>query len=466
MPKTLVKFLLFIVDLITINLAFFGLLQLRSTAHLFVEQSTLFCLKISMIIYLFWLPIFVFYGLYQSWYTRSRFTEFLVVFKSVSIGIFLIFIITFDPERDLTQAPTLGRVMILSYWFLMLLFVGGGRLALHTFQRKLLQAGIGLRNTVIVGWSAKARSLENKILQYPALGYRVIGFITMDGQTPVKEKDKHKILGNIENLTTIVKKNSVEEVILSLERPSQKKVLKAISHCESLPVHIKIEPDLYSIVMGQARTQQIYGFPLIEIQPQLMTPLERKIKRLLDIVVSLIAMVLFAPIFLITAILIKLDSPGPVFYKQERVGKNGRLFNVYKFRSMVRDAEKLTGPVWAGKKDPRITRVGRVIRKMRIDEFPQIINVLNGHMSLVGPRPERPFFVEQLKKEYPFYSRRLLVKPGITGWAQVKGKYDTTIEEVKTKLEFDLYYIENISLQLDIRIIVFTVFVMLRFKGQ
>ncbi|MBN1997364.1 hypothetical protein JW935_07425, partial [candidate division KSB1 bacterium] len=137
MPKALEKFLLFIVDLLTINLAFFGLLQLRTTANLFVEQSPLFCLKISMIIYLFWLPIFMFYGLYQSWYTRSRFSEFLVVFKSVSIGIFLIFIVTFDPERDLTQAPTLGRFMILSYWLLMVFFVGIGRLMLHTFQRKL-----------------------------------------------------------------------------------------------------------------------------------------------------------------------------------------------------------------------------------------------------------------------------------------------------------------------------------------
>ncbi|MBN1997086.1 sugar transferase, partial [candidate division KSB1 bacterium] len=428
--------------------------------------SPLFCLKISMIIYLFWLPIFMFYGLYQSWYTRSRFTEFLVVFKSVSIGIFLIFIVTFDPERDLSQAPTLGRFMILSYWFLLVFCVGVGRLMLHTFQRKLLQAGIGLRNTVIVGWSAKARKLEEKIIQYPALGYRVLGFVTIETQNDVTEKHDQKILGNIENLKDIIEKNRIEEVILSLERPTQKNVLQAISHCENLPVHIKIEPDLYSIVMGQARTQQIYGFPLIEIQPQLMTPLERKIKRLLDIVVSLFAFVIFAPVFLISAILIKLDSRGPVFYKQERVGKNGKIFTIYKFRSMVQDAEKQSGPVWAEKEDPRITRVGRIIRKMRIDEFPQIINVLYGDMSLVGPRPERPFFVEQLKKEYPFYNRRLLVKPGITGWAQVKGKYDTTIEEVKTKLEFDLYYIENISLQLDIRIIVFTIFVMLRFKGQ
>jgi exopolysaccharide biosynthesis polyprenyl glycosylphosphotransferase len=190
------------------------------------------------------------------------------------------------------------------------------------------------------------------------------------------------------------------------------------------------------------------------------------VKRVIDIVVSLLLLLIFSPILLLSIILIKMDSRGPILYKQKRVGKNGAIFTIYKFRSMVEDAERVTGPVWADKKDPRVTRVGRVMRKLRIDEFPQLINVFQGYMSLVGPRPERPFFVDQLRNEYPFYVRRLKVKPGITGWAQVKGKYDTTIEDVKEKLEYDLYYIENMSIQLDIKILLFTIYVMLRFEGQ
>jgi exopolysaccharide biosynthesis polyprenyl glycosylphosphotransferase len=245
-----------------------------------------------------------------------------------------------------------------------------------------------------------------------------------------------------------------------------KKVLGIISQLEDLPVSIKIEPDLYSIVTGQARTQQIYGFPLIEIQPQLLTPWERKTKRLMDVAVSFFSLLVMLPVFIVLGILIKIDSSGPVFFTQKRMGKNGKIFKIYKFRTMVKNAEKLTGPVWAGQKDPRITRMGRFLRKTRLDEFPQLINVLFGDMSLVGPRPERPYFVNRLKRQFPFYTRRLRVKPGITGWAQVKGKYDTTIEEGKEKLEYDLYYIENMSLRMDIRILLYTISVVLRFKGQ
>jgi exopolysaccharide biosynthesis polyprenyl glycosylphosphotransferase len=257
----------------------------------------------------------------------------------------------------------------------------------------------------------------------------------------------------------------IEEVILCI-KTTHKRVLNVIAQCEDLPVNIKIEPDLYSIVIGHARTHQIYGFPLIDIQPKLMSTWEMSVKRFIDILFSLIFLVLFLPIFLLVAIGIKIDSPGPIFFKQKRVGKNGRIFTIYKFRTMIKDAERVTGPVWAGKKDPRITRLGGLLRKLRIDEFPQLINVLNGDMTLVGPRPERPYFVDRLKREYPLYTRRLKVKPGVTGWAQVKGKYDTTIAEVKEKLDYDLYYIENMSLRLDFRILFFTIYTMLRFKGQ
>ena len=229
---------------------------------------------------------------------------------------------------------------------------------------------------------------------------------------------------------------------------------------------LKIVPDLYEILSGQARTSQIYGMPLIDIMPELMPEWEKKLKRLLDVIASFIILIITLPVIIIAAIAIKLESKGPIFFKQERSGMNGAKFRIIKFRSMYEDAEKHTGPIWSSKDDPRVTRVGKIIRRVRIDELPQMINVLKGEMSLVGPRPERPFFVEKLAQEIPYYKRRLKVRPGITGWAQVKHKYDESVEDVKIKLRYDLFYIENMSLRMDFKIIVRTIFVVLFGQGH
>ena len=390
MSKRIEKILLLGVDLISINFAFFAFINLRSAARMFVEKDFWFLLQLSLIICLFWLLLFLFSGLYQSWYTKSRFDELIAVFKNVSFGIFVIFVLTFEPEQDLTSKPTLGRMLILSYWAMMLLFVGGGRILLHTLQRKLLEAGYGLRNTLIIGWNQSAWELADKLRKYRALGYRPVGFVTTDKKTEDGDYNGLPLLAHLKKLAQAVREHNVTEVILSLGKVPAKRVIEVIGLCEELPVHIKIEPDLYSIVLGQARTQQIYGFPLIEIHPELMPAWEKKVKRLIDLAFAVIGLVVLSPILILFAILIKLDSRGPIFFKQKRVGKNGRVFMIYKFRSMIQDAERYTGPVWAGKADPRITRVGRLMRKTRIDELPQLFNVLLGEMSIVGPRPERP----------------------------------------------------------------------------
>jgi len=202
------------------------------------------------------------------------------------------------------------------------------------------------------------------------------------------------------------------------------------------------------------------------VTPEIMKPWEESLKRALDVLVAFLVLVLGLPFWILVAALIKLDSPGPVLYRQERLGKNGNSFRIFKFRSMATDAEKKSGPVWAAKKDPRVTRVGRIIRKLHVDEVPQFINVLLGDMSLVGPRPERSFFVEKLAAELPLYKRRLRVRPGITGWAQVKHKYDESIEDVKVKLKYDLFYIENMSWRMDLKILFNTFYVMLMGKGH
>jgi exopolysaccharide biosynthesis polyprenyl glycosylphosphotransferase len=272
-------------------------------------------------------------------------------------------------------------------------------------------------------------------------------------------------LGSVDDLHSIIHEHRIREIIIALDSSDHDRLLDIVAHCNSNKVGLKIMPDLYDIISGQARTNQIYGFPLIEISPQLMRPWEEAIKRLIDVAVSAIILIAGLPVWLLIAAAIKLESPGPVLYKQERVGRDGNRFNMVKFRSMRQDAE-VAGPRWAGKRDPRVTRVGKILRKLHLDEIPQMWNVLRGHMSLVGPRPERPVFVEELSREIPMYSRRLKVRPGITGWAQVKHKYDESLEDVKKKLQYDLFYIENMSLRMDFKILLSTVSHMLLWKGH
>jgi exopolysaccharide biosynthesis polyprenyl glycosylphosphotransferase len=251
-----------------------------------------------------------------------------------------------------------------------------------------------------------------------------------------------------------------------LEKEDHDLLVDIISKLENKGIGLKIVPDLYEILSGQARTSQLYGIPLIDIMPELMPEWEKKLKRISDVIISLFILTLTLPLNIFVALAIRLDSKGHVLFKQERIGMNSKTFNIYKFRSMYQDAEKHTGPVWSTKDDPRVTRVGKIMRKLRIDEIPQFFNVLKGEMSLVGPRPERKFFVEQLSQQIPYYKRRLKVRPGITGWAQVKHKYDESIEDVKVKLRYDLFYIENMSLRMDIKILARTILVVLFGKGH
>lgn len=465
MNKKTEKIFLLLSDFFTINTAWLLFWYLRVETGWFELISQPDFILPMFAIYFYWLIVFTFVGMYRTWFALSRLDELSTLFKSSFVGIFvLLFLIMFDEYSANGSASF--RFYIFLYWGVFLFLTSTGRIAIRSVQRNLLIKGIGRRNALIVGFNSKANEIHDTIIKHRALGLEIVGYAAVFEESLSKEHNGVKVVDTIQNLETIIDQLNIKNIIISIERHHDELLLEVISKCEGKNVEIKIVPDLYDIISGQARTSQIYGVPLIDVMPELMPEWEKKLKRLMDLVLSSILIVLSAPATILTSIAIKLESKGPVFYRQERMGLNGKIFKIVKFRTMVQDAEKLTGPVWSTKDDPRITKVGKFIRKVRIDEIPQAYNVLMGDMSFVGPRPERPYFVEKLSKEIPLYKRRLKVRPGLTGWAQVKHKYDETIDDVKTKLRYDLFYIENISLRMDLKIIFRTIFVVLFGKGH
>jgi exopolysaccharide biosynthesis polyprenyl glycosylphosphotransferase len=466
LPKKIEILLILLTDFIAISLTWCAYYYVRVEAgFVFYAIKPAFLLP-GLVIYFYWFLIFLFVGMYRTWFAMSRFDELSTLFKASFVGIFILFFVIFIDDISSPDATTKSRYLIFIYWGLFLFFVGLGRLFIRSLQRYLLIVGYGRKNALIVGFNQRANNLHDQIIRYRALGLDVAGYIATSKEDIGKEYRGIKVLDSIDSIDVINKQLGIKDVIIALDKHYEDVVMNVIYKCDSSSVGIKIVADLYEIISGQARTSLIYGFPLIDIMPELMPEWEKKIKRFMDIVISLLILIITLPITLLTSVAVIIDSSGPLFYRQSRAGMNNKEFSVIKFRSMIKDAEKHTGPVWSHKKDPRITRVGKIIRKLRIDEIPQMYNILKGEMSLVGPRPERPFFVEKLSEEIPLYKKRLKVRPGVTGWAQVKHKYDESIEDVKTKLRYDLFYIENMSLRMDLKIILRTIFVVVFGRGH
>lgn len=399
---------------------------------------------------------------YRADPTLSRFGEMQTIFK-MTLAVILVAIV----GNELFHLPVvIPSSLFLQYWIILVMGMSSGRLAVRHVQKLFLRKGYGRKNTLVVGVNHRARNLVTQ-LSDPKLGYQVVGFVTpdFDGSNG-REVEGIPVLGSVKNLPETIHDHRISEVVIALDKPNHDRLLDIITLSNGSPVSLKIIPDMYEVVSGLAKTEQLYGVPLIQINPEIITSHQKFFKRLIDIVVSLLVLVPLLPVWIATSIAIKIDSKGPVLYRQERLGRYGRKFIMNKFRSMVHNAESHTGPVWAREGDPRITGMGRFLRRFRLDEIPQFLNVLKGDMSVVGPRPERPFFVQQLMAEFPFYYRRFKIRPGITGWAQIKHAYDSSLEDVRQKLKYDFFYIENLSLSLDFLIMLRTVKVMISGKGQ
>ena len=401
-------------------------------------------------------------GAYQLGRVRSRVDDFFAVLVGAIIAVVIGLVGTLSyqayvvpPEFKELGAYEVSRLVWFLFLALTVTLCYTSRATVRAILEHRWRNGVGLKRVLIAGTSEVARHVVDKMLQHGELGYRIVGFVDDRAGGDHLGYRGLPLLGSLAELGEILGREQVDQLYIALPLDEHIKMLELIEVANREFVDVKVVPDLLQVIALRARIEELDGLPIININDVPLQGLNSLVKRAVDVGIAAVALVGMTVPFAVIAALIKSTSPGPVFYRQERMGLDGRPFGVYKFRSMLVDAERDTGPVWTREDDPRRTPVGRVLRRFSLDEFPQLWNVLRGDMSLVGPRPERPFFVEQFKQHIPQYMLRHKVKSGMTGWAQVHGwRGDTSIEK---RIEFDLYYIEHWSVALDFKILWLTV---------
>ena len=413
-----------------------------------------------------WILLYAVQGLYHNVYRKSRLKEFAQVLVTSLLGaLVLFFLFVLDDKNDNNYT---SYYKSLGFLFLIQFSLNGIARYLITTRsaRKIHKREIGF-NTIIIGSNPKALELYKELENAKkSAGYLFKGFLSIDASKENYILSDHlSLLGAYQDANKVIEKNKIEEVIIALETKEHDAIQKILTNIQECDVRVRIIPDLYNIMTGQVKMNSILHTALIEITLGDMSAWQIVVKRLLDVIVSLLVLILGLPFYLIVAILVKLSSKGPVFFSQERIGKRGAPFRIIKFRSMYMDAEK-NGPALSKDKDSRITPLGRFLRKTRLDETPQFWNVLIGDMSLVGPRPERSFFIEQIVLRAPQYKYLHKVKPGITSWGQVKYGYAENVEEMVDRLKYDLIYMENRSLLIDFKILIYTILVVIQGRGK
>ncbi|MGB0933477.1 MAG: sugar transferase [Lishizhenia sp.] len=410
-----------------------------------------------------WIILHALIGTYFSTLRLHRMKIFNLTFISSIIGTVIIFF--FFLLDDTVEGYKMYYKSFFTIFFLQFILNLIVRFIAVSYIVKQVHTGkIGFK-TLLIGGSQKAVDIYREIQSLPkSAGNDFIGFVNLNGIDKLLN-DELNYLGHANDLVPILESNDVEEIIIALDSTEHEKIRKLIAQIQGRNIRIKLIPDMYDILSGSVKMNNIFGALLIEIDSEILPVWQRILKRLIDITASGISLILLTPIYITLAILVKSSSKGPVFFKQERIGKNGNPFQIIKFRTMYVDAEK-SGPQLSSSHDPRITSVGRFMRKSRLDEFPQFWNVLIGEMSLVGPRPERQFFIDQIVEKEPEFLQLNKVKPGITSWGQVKYGYAENVSEMIQRMKFDLLYLKNMSIALDFKIMLYTVLIVLKAKGK
>jgi exopolysaccharide biosynthesis polyprenyl glycosylphosphotransferase len=417
-----------------------------------------------LIIPLFWVTFYYITGFYKNIYRRSRLLELGQTFSTSVVGVvFIFFAFLLDDwiESYKNYYQLIGALFTLHFSSTYIF-----RLVLTTRTiHNIHQRRIGF-NTLIIGSNQKAVKVYNEMSnQVRPAGNKFVGFVGIDENKDSILGQFLPKLGQIEDIARILEKENIEEVIIAIETKEHKKLSEILTIVENRQVIIWGIPDLYDLLTSMTKTNTIFGSPLIKISNGLMPGWQENTKRLLDVVFSLIAMLIFFPVFVVLAVIIRTTSKGPIFYKQERIGRFGKPFNIYKLRSMVANAENGT-PELSSDEDARITKIGKFLRKSHLDEIPQFINVIMGTMSLVGPRPEREYFIKQIVKRAPHYTHLHKLRPGITSWGQVKYGYASNVDEMLERLTYDMMYLKNISLYIDFKILIYTVMVSIKGNGK
>ena len=448
--KTLVLFL----DLVTLScswiLAYFlrfylPVIPVSKGIPPFLTYLTLLVIMLPL-----WYMVFKAFGLYRPRRISSKFAEAMDIAKGTTIAILILISLTFFFRKY-----EFSRLTFLYFWIICVVILCIERIVFREFLRLIRKRGYNLRHALIVGTGNLALDVTDRVHGHPELGIKIRGFLSDDKSQIGNELEGFKVLDTFENIRNIVINHNIDMVLITLPLSAHERLKSILDDIGDEMVSIMLIPDLLELATLRGGIAEFEGMPIISLRDTPLYGWNVVVKRVTDIVLSITILFAVSPLMFVVSFLVKATSRGPVFYRQERMGLDGKIFSMLKFRTMETQAEKETGPVWAAKGDSRKTTIGTFLRKTSMDELPQFFNVLKGDMSIVGPRPEREFFIQQFRNNIPKYMLRHKMKAGITGWAQISGwRGNTSLEK---RIEYDLYYIENWSLRFDLEIMWLTI---------